>query len=805
MIIDLRRILRSLRRAPGFTAVVVLTLALAIGANTAIFSLVDAALLRPLPFPAADRLVAVWEQTDLFGLRYSPVAFANYVDWRAQNRTFAEMGLYERSSAVLTGDAAEEVACGLVSASLFRALQVLPTIGRFWNEGEDLAGAAKTVVLSHRLWQHRFAGASDIVGQRLRINGEAYTVIGVMPPGFAIPEQDDALWLPLGSRYPATEWANRDRHNYFVAGRLAPGVPLARANADLASIAARLQQEHPGTNSKLGTFASPLSEHVSGKVRTLYLVLVGAVALLLLTACANLANLMLVRLVGRSQETAVRLALGAGLRHLLRHALLEAGVLGLLGGVAGLLVACWSMNLLQPLIPAELAPLAPVRLDWPLLGFATATTLLASLLIACASLWPIVRRSALATLRQGGGRTGTAGPARRFQSGLIVAQLACSLTLVVGAGLLVRTFQSLRSTELGFRREQVVVARLSGIAVWNHYSRDRAGLLAFYHEALRRVESLPGVAAAGFTNGIPLLMKGNMWEFVPEQQANTARPGEALSVNYRVVSPGYLSALGLPLLSGRRLAATDTADRPLVAVVNRAFAGKLWPTLAEVVGQRVRSGNGQWVTVVGVVGDMRQTKVDQLATPEIYFSWEQQWEAATQIAIRTTTPPQVFAPLLRAELAAAAPDVPLVECTTLDHVVDHELAPRRLQTALLGAFAGLALLVAAIGLHGVVAYSVAQRTREFGIRAALGATRADILAQVARENLRLLLPGLGAGITLALLLTRLIRGLLYEVAPYDLPSFAVAVGLLLGSGLLAAWLPARRATRIDPALALRGD
>ncbi|HNW41442.1 MAG TPA: ABC transporter permease [Opitutaceae bacterium] len=407
MLLDLRHILRTLLRAPGFTTVVVATLALAIGANTAIFSVVDAALLRPLPFPEPDRLVAVWEKANLFGMHYSPVAMANYTDWRAQNSTFQEIGLHENGGMLLTGTGdAEEVSCGLVTASLFRALQTQPAAGRFWSEGEDLPGAAKTVVLSHGLWQRRFAQDPHIVGSTVQLGGTPYTVIGIMPPSFAIPGQTNALWIPLGALYDAEALKNRQRHNFFVAGRLKPGVTLAQANADLQAIATRLQREYPDSNADIGTFATPLGEHVTGKVRPLYLVLSAAVGLLLFTACANLANLMLARFASRRHETAVRLALGAAPRHLIYGSLLEAGVLGLLGGAVGLVVALWGMELLRPIVPPELARLAPLALDWRVLGFAVAATLATILLIGCAPLWQITRTNTFDAIKQSGARTG---------------------------------------------------------------------------------------------------------------------------------------------------------------------------------------------------------------------------------------------------------------------------------------------------------------------------------------------------------------------------------------------------------------
>jgi len=806
MLLSLRRILRSMRNAPGFTAVAVATIALAIGANTAIFSVIDAALLRPLPFPEAGRLVAVWEKTNLFGLRYSPVALANFVDWRAQSVSFQELGVHESGSMLLAGEGdAEEVDCGLVSAGLFRALQVQPLLGRFWAEDEDRPGASKTVVLGHGVWKRRYAADPQLLGKTILLGSEPYTVIGIMPPGFAVPGQTDALWIPLGALYNADALRNRQRHNFFVAGRLGPGVTLAQANADLDAVAARLRRDYPDSNADIGSFASPIGEHVVGKVRPLYLLLAVAVGLLLFTACANLANLMLARFIGRAHETAVLLALGAGTRHLLGQSLLEAAVLGVLGGATGLLVAVWSMQLLRPLVPAELAEVSALQLDWRVLGFALAATLVTILLIGCAPLWRIARRAPLAGLREGSGRTGQGAHDGRLQGGLVAVQLALSFTLVVGAGLLLRTFAQLRSADLGFRTSHVVVARFAGNAFWSQYGQNRDKRGAFYRETLGRVASLPGVETVGFTNGVPLLNKGNMAQFAPERPLPAARPGDSLTVNRRTVSPGYFAALGVPLLRGRALAGSDTAGQPPVAVVNAAFARRFWPDLADPLGQRIRNGDGPWISVVGIVGDMRQKGVDQAAAPEVYIPCDQLGEPAMMLVVRTTSSPEALAPMLRRELAAINPSLPVVEFTKLDDILDGELSSRRLQTVLLGAFAALTLVVAALGLYGVVAYAVARRTREFGIRTALGATRCDILSHVLRRNLRLLVPGLALGIGIALLLARLMAGMLYGIAPYDPATFASAAVLLLLSATLACWLPARRATRIDPMVALRAE
>jgi predicted permease len=807
MLSDFQYALRQLLKAPGFTAIAVLTLALAIGANTAIFSVIDAVLLRPLPFPDASRLVAVWEETRLFGLRYSPPAMGNYVDWRSQNQTFTEMGLFEDGNAVLADEAqAEEVRCGVVTASLFQALQVSPAAGRLWNEGEDLPGAPKTVVLSDRLWRRRFAADPNLVGQSIRISGEPHTVIGIMPANFGFPNQSVALWLPVGSRYNSTTWQDRGRHNFLVVGRLKSDVTLAQANADLRAVAARLQRDFPDTNTDLGTFAAPLREHEAGRVRPLYLILFAAVGLLLLTACANLANLLLARMAGRSHETAVRLALGAGRRHILRQSLLESLLLGLAGGGLGLLVAWWSVEAIRPLVPTQIVGLAGLDLDWRVLGFALAVTLVASVVIGCAPWWQLSRTDSLGALKQGG-RNGPGAHAGRLQSILVVVQLALSLTLVTGAGLLVRTFAQLRTADLGFQSEQVLLARLSGSALWAKQFRSRETRDAFYRDVLQRVQALPGVVSAGFTSGAPLVMKGDMTRILPENTAVASPNQGALTVNSRAVSPGYLSTIGLPLLRGRHLTTTDTPDSPSVVLINAALARKFWPDREDPVGQRFRVGSadGPWFTVIGVVGDMKQTGVDLPATPEMYFSCFQLGRGAAHLVVRTTTAPAQLAPLLRHELAAIDPLLPIVELTPLSDVVEREISPRRLQAVLLGAFASLALLVAALGLYGVVSYAVTRRTREFGVRTALGARPRDIVLHELRRNLRILVPGLALGLLIALGLTQLMTRVLYGIAPHDPATFAGAAGLLLLVAVLACWLPARRATRINPVEALRAE
>lgn len=803
---DLRYAFRQLLKSPGFTTVAVLTLALALGANTAIFSVIHAVLLRPLPYPDSSRLVAVWEETRLFGLHYSPPAMGNYVDWRARNHTFSEMGLYEQGSAVLVNDGqAEEVPCGTVTASLFRTLQVPPAAGRLWAEGEDLAGAPKTVVLSDAFWR-RLGGDPALVGRTLPIGGEPHTVIGIMPAGFAFPNRHVAFWVPLGSRYDAATWQDRGRHNFLVVGRLQPDVTLAQANADLQVIATQLQRDFPGTNAGLGTFAAPLREHEAGKVRPLYLVLFAAVGLLLLTACANLANLLLARMAGRAHETAVRRALGAGRGHILRQSLCESGLLGLLGGGLGLLVAVWAVEAVRPLVPVEIVSLDALAVDGRVLGFAFAATLATSFVIGCAPWWQLSHTVSLDAL-QAGARTGPGARVGRIQTSLVVVQLALSLTLITGAGLLVRTFAQLRSTDVGFRTEQVLLARLSSSALWSKQFLSRPAREAFYREVLDRVQSLPGVVSAGFTSGAPLVLKGDMNGIWPEHGA-ARPPGEgATSVNSRVVSPAYLPTLGLPLLRGRHLADSDTADTPRVALVNAAMARKFWPDLADPIGQRFRAGGEKapWLTIVGVVADMKQTGVDLPPAPEYYVSCFQHGRGAADLVVRTSLDPQTLVPALRREIAAVDARLPIREFVTLSEVVDRELSPHRLQAWLLGAFAGLALLVATLGLYGVVAYGVAQRTREFGLRAALGARPVDILAHVLRRNLLILLPGFGLGLLLALLLTRLAAGVLYGVPPHDPVSFVGAAGVLLAVALLACLLPARRATQVNPIDALRAE
>lgn len=801
---DLRLAFRRLTATPAFTAVVILTLALGVGVNTAVFSVIEAVLLRPLRYPAPERVVAVWEQTRMFGMHYSPPAMANYVDWRAENHSFEDMGASEGGHALLTtAGETREIRYETVTASLFRTLGVAPALGRIWSDNEDRPGAPKTVVLSHSFWTQQFGAARDIVGRTLLLGGTAHTVIGVMPQGFGFPSAGVDLWAPMGGSHGPQYWQDRGRHNLMVIGRLKAGVSLAQANEDLVRISERLQRAYPDTNRELGAFAVPLAEHVTRGVRPLYLLLLASAGLLLLLTCANLASLLLARMVRQGHEIAIRLALGGSRWRIWRQSLLENALLGVAGGMGGLLLAWWTLDVLQPLLPREFAAVAPLSLDHRAFVFALVTSLAAGLLISCMP-WLQLRRLDPNEALQSGRRSGLGRYTHRAQGALVVAQLTLCTILLIGAGLLVRTFARLQRAELGFRPDQVTLVRFSAVALWSDKYSNPAQRVALSRELRRRLSALPGVTAVGLTSGAPLVMKYNMTSIWPEgREAGAGTP--PVSVNDRAITPGYLAAIGTSLRAGRNLGEFDGPDTPPVALVNETLARQFWPG-QNAVGRRFRRGgtDGPLITVVGIVADMHQAGVDAPARAEMYLAANQTGGVTPDLVLRTDGTAAVGAQLRR-EIAAVDPGLPIVDLRPMADVVAWETSPRRLQARLLGALAGLALLIAAVGLYGTMSQVVESRTREIGVRTALGASPRDIATGVLQRALGVAAGSIAAGIMLALLFGQALAGLLYGVQPRDPLSIATAAALVLGVAVLAAWLPARRAMRVDPIEALRAE
>jgi putative ABC transport system permease protein len=800
---DLKYAWRVLAGQPAFTAVAALTLALGIGANAAIFSIVDAVLLKPLPFHEPERLVQIWETNPLRNWTAATASPANLMDWKRQNTSFEDIAFYpgmdDRTPMVsgwtLTGGGAEpqRVTRLGVSTNFMRVLGVQPALGRDFRDDEQNAGQHRVAILSHAFWQSRFASDPSIVGRAIEINGFAYQVVGVMPGSFTFPDPAVQMWTPQVVN--AGFLAQRRPHYLRPIARLKPGVGIAQARQDLQAIATRLEREYPDTNTQMGVDLGPLRDWVVGDVRLALLLFLSAVGLVLLIACANLANLLLARAAGRTRELAVRAALGADGWRIARQMLTENLLLAAAGGALGIAVARWALAAIVAASPAELPRLTEVVLDWRVVAFVLGLTAAATLLIG--ALPALAGARAGSSPLRDGARTTSAG--RRTRRALVVAQIAASVALVVCAGLLLRSFMRLQAVEPGFHTEGVVTFRVSLTGV--KYSDD-APVIQFWESLLARIRALPGVQAAGASTVIGL--EGQGWTgdlFVDGRPDFHAR-----QLRHKDVTPGYFAAMGLPVLRGRDVADSDTAGAPPVAVVNQSFVQAYFAN-EDPIGRRISySYNPQqraWRTIVGVVADEKQDSLAKPVAPEVYESHRQNPTSGMTVVVRASAQAASVVPSLRAEVRALDAGLALFDVRTLDEVVAASVARERFTAWLVTLFAALALTIAAIGVYGVVAYSVSRRTREIGVRMALGADRAGVLWLVFRETLLLVGVGLAGGFVAAGLAARAIRSLLFQTSAADAVTYA-SVAIVLGVvALLASYLPARRAVAVDPATALR--
>jgi predicted permease len=807
LIKDIRYGVRSLLKRPGFTAIAVITLALGIGANTAIFSLVNAVLLRTLPFREPDRLVMVWEDASFAGFPRNTPAPANYADWKAQNQVFDEMAAFDQRSFNLTGDGEpEKVEAYGVTANFFGLLGIHPVLGRVILPEEDQPEANKVVMLSYSLWQQRYGGERSVVGRDLLLNGEKHTVVGVMPAGFQFMESRIGLWVPIA--FTSDTLAQRGSHYLTVVARMKAGVTLARANADIQTIQQRIAHDHPDQAGRLGAYVMALRDQLAGDVRRPLLVLVVAVGFVLLIACANIANLLLSRAASRSREIAVRAALGASRVRIVRQLLVESLLLATAGAVCGLLLAWVSFAFLQRLIPDGLALSTELNLDLQVLAF---TLLLAVITAVIFGLVPAFQASKIdlnEALKQGGGRTGLNAGGNRLRSGMVVAEVALALVLLVGAGLLIQTFLKLRDQYSGLRPENVLTLRT--VLPRSKYA-EQPQRAAFYQQVLERVRSLPGVVSAGYTTTIPLVWKGGTSGFFPEGRTVERASAEGLSydANHRQVSADYLKTMGIPLLRGRSFSDGDDDRAMPAAIVNDTMARQYWPD-EDAIGKRFKLGDPEddipWITIVGVAGDVRQMGVDEPVKAEMYLPYGQIKDFAfyspRDLVIRTAVDPLSMVGAVRNEIHQVDPAQPISNIRTMDEVLGEETASRRLGMTLLTIFAALALLLATLGIYGVLAYFVVQHTQEIGVRVALGAQRHDILTLVLRKGMMLTSLGVVIGLAAAFALTRLMASLLFGVSTTDPLTYAAIALLLTAVALVACYLPARRATKVDPMVAL---
>jgi predicted permease len=800
---DLRYGLRMLAKNPGFTVVAVVALALGIGANSAIFSVVNTVLLRPLPYKEPDRLVMVWEDASRHGYPRDTPAAANYMDWREQNQVFEGMAALADQSFNLTGVGEPERIDGRrASASLFPLLGVEPLLGRAFTPEEDQPGANRVVIMSHGLWQRRFGSDPNITGKTLTLNGESYMVVGVMPSHFQFPSREVDLWVPLA--LTSQEATNRGRHYLQVIARMKTGVTYEQAQAEMTTIAARLSQQYPDQNTDLGATVTPLHEHVAGDIKPALLVLLGAVGFVLLIACANVANLLLARAAVRQKEIAVRVALGASRLRLIQQFLTESVLLALVGGIVGLLLSVWGVNLLKTFIPPNISQAKAITIDAKVLIFTLLVSLLTGLIFGLAPATQASNFNLNETLKEGGRDSVAGSRGNRIRSLLVVAEVAVSLILLVGAGLLINSFLRLRSVDPGFSTGNLLT--MSIVLPQQKYA-EHGQRSAFYTELVNRIEALPGVRSAAVTNWIPLVRQGDSIGFSIEGRPDPV--GKRPTVVTRVVHPHYFRTMGIQFLLGREFSEQDRVDAPAVAVISETMARRYWPG-EDPLGKRFTPGNptstdpDDWLTVIGVVKDVRQFELVADPKPQMYLSYVQAgFFAPRNLIVSTNVEPLSLAATVRQAVWAIDKDQPVSNISTMEDVLSESIARQRFSMLLLGIFAALALVLAAVGIYGVMSYSVAQRTHEIGLRMALGAQPRDVLKLVVGGGLKLVLIGVAIGLVAAFILTRVMSSLLFNVSATDPTTFITISLVLICVAVLASYIPARRATKVDPMIALR--
>jgi len=809
---DLRYGVRMLARTPGVSAVAVLSLALGIGANTAIFSVVNGVLLKSLPFPEPERLVALSESSPK--TPEMAVAFPNYLDWREAQTAFEELAARMPTGGVMTGGGEPERVTGrMVTASFFPTLGVRPQVGRFFTEAEDRPGGEPVMVLSHGLWQRRFGGDPRVVGRGVEYNGASWTVVGVLPADFDFYGQNNLnndIFIPLGHLYGEEFMRERESHTVMVTARLKRGISLERARAEMQALAARLGEQFPESNRDHGIAVRPLLDDYVGEVRPALLMLTVAVALVLLIACANVANLLLARGASRRKEIGMRMALGASRGRVVRQLLTESLLLAAAGGLTGLLLASWGVDLLTGLSPDTLPRVENISPDARVAAFTLLVTLLTGVIFGLTPALQTAKFDLQDALREGSLRATGGRRGRRLRGALVVSEVALSLVLLVGAGLLVKSFWRLTRVEPGFDPQNVLTLRLR---LPDARYPEAAQSIAFLTEVRRRVGALPGVRLVSITSGFPLGRSDDS-DYTVEGQPEPRRSGDWSSAHRLSVDEHYHQALGIQLLAGRHFTPHDAAGAAPVVIVDEDFVRKNFKGAApaEVLGRRLRFGGDEepWREVVGVVRHVRQDGPETTSRTQIYRPWTQvnpKWLAqnarAMDLVIKSSVEPRSLVGAVRREVQGVDRDQPLGNVRTLEELLERSVAPRRFNLVVLGIFALLALLLGAVGLYGVLSYVVTQRTREIGVRVALGAQRQDVLRLVIRQGLALASAGVALGLLAAFALTRLMESLLFGVSALDPPTFAGVAALLLLVGLLACYLPARRATKVDPLVALR--
>jgi putative ABC transport system permease protein len=809
---DLRHGLRVLLKNPGFTAVAIIVLALGIGANTAIFSIVNAVLLRPLPFGDPQRLVQVWHvppPKSFPGMTQFSVSAANFIDWHEQNHVFDKMAIYSDSSLNLTGREQPEALQGAsVSSDFFSTLQAQPVIGRAFTTDEDQPGKNHVVILSYGLWKSRFAADPNIAGRQVNFDGQPYTVAGVMGEKFALPGWAQ-YWTPMG--WTNTERAVRGEHHYMVIARLKAGITTTQAQAEMSAISTRLEQQYPEDDKGWGATIIPLRDQLVGEVRPALLILLGAVAFVLLIACANVTNLVLAKTFGRRKEIAIRVALGASAPRVVQQILAETVLLSITGGLLGLLLAHFGIILTLKFLSANLPKSTTVSLDLGVLAFTLFLSVITGLIAGLVPALRLTKTNVNDSLKQGLGKTDSDSGGNRTRGMLVVSEVALSLILLVGAGLMIRSLWLLSSVDAGIDPHNVLTMT---VVVPRHKYARATDEIAFFDRVLSQVRSLPGVTSAGLIDSLPLSGDGSH-----QPVAIEGRPALPLSeqpeVDTRVVSSGYLNTMRVPLHRGREFSETDATDRPAVVLISEAMARRFWPH-EDPIGRHLTMSFYPDVSreIIGIVGDVKMDGLDLDASQAtVYVPFSQlapsslaEWHSfPMQTAVRTSSPPNNMVSAVTGAVHAVDSDQPVTDVMSMDDLIATSLSQRRFSMLLLAAFAALALLLAAVGIYSVLAFAVRRRVREIGIRMAFGAEIKDILQLIVSEGMKPALIGVAIGLAGALALGRVLASLIYGISATDPLTFTAVAALLCMVALMASIIPALRATRIEPTRALRDE
>jgi putative ABC transport system permease protein len=806
---DIRFGVRMLVQKPGFTLIAVVTLALGIGANTAIFTVINGVLMKPLPFQESDRLMSVWSTDTRRAEAKEWVSAPDLADWRAQSRTFERMaGWFEIDHTLTEGDEPMRLTCVRVTADFFPMLGAPPRLGRFFEPAEFKTALPQSVIISHALWRDRFGAARDLPGKNISINEKSYTVVGVMPPGFQFPSQPDAIevWMP-NPEIVAGPYGARDVRLLTVAGRLKPNVTLRQAQAEMDVITAALRAEHPKTNQFTGARLVPAVEELTGGFRRPLLVLFGAVGCVLLIACVNVAGLLLARGASRQREMAVRSALGAGRRRIIRQLLTESLILACIGGGLGALLAAWGVDALLALSPTELPGREAIGLDGRVLAFTLSLSLLTGVLFGLAPAWSASKIDLTTSLKDGarGATDGLTG--RRLRGALVVAEIALALVLLAGAGLLVKSFWRLRQVDPGFDPRNVLTLRLS----LDGYKYQKPAEWADWFRRLQeRLQTIPGVIDASVVMPTPMHGVTMFDDFVVpfEIEGRPLEKSESGRISGYTIQPGYFRTMGIRLVAGRDFTERDDANSPAVIILSEEFVRRYFPN-ENPLGKRMRmigpfaGPNPPWREIIGVAADVKGSRLNAAAKPEAYSAHAQNPFNETYVALKTGVDPRSVVNAVRAEVQSLHKYQAFYDVKTLDERLDASVAQPRFSMLLLALFAALALILTAVGLYGVMAYTVAQRTHEIGVRMALGAQTGDVLKLVLKQGMALALAGVAIGLVASLALTRLVEGLLFGVTATDPVTFIMIAALLVAVALLACWIPARRAAKVDPMVALK--